>query len=878
MIAVLSLMGTAFATPGMVTNARTGLDYSSVSAAIAAASSGDVLRVDGVYDEHVVVDRNIVLDGHLAATSEITWEGAGNAILELNPGVSLGVVAVDLTSASRRAVGGLLGGNDVTLQALTISTVAASGNGGGLLLVDPTSVTITGVTFDHTAADAGGAVYVSNSSSFPMTITDTVFDHTDAGSGDGGALRLAYADLACVRCSFLGAAATNGGAIADSAGSAMTVVDSAFEGGSAVATGGAISLSSSSQLTVVRGSFCSNSATSGGAIGGAPSTVTVTASTFTNNSASFGSAISATGGSWTLANDDFLGHPGSAVLGQNLGTTLTLVNDLVADTLGTGVQGISSATITVRYSDFFGNSTDYSNVTANVGIYNEGPLLRYWVNDGDCSNDDLMPRWDSPLLDAGDPSPAFNDPDGSRSDIGAFGGPDADPAAHADNDNDGFTVVQDCGDDHASAHPGAPERCNLVDDDCDGVVDNDPINVDTFYQDCDGDGQGDIATATEGCFEPVGAPCAWVSYLRDGEDAWSDCDDDNELVFFGAQETCDPGDQNCDGDDDLGAYNAATFYVDADGDTWGDTPVRSCNVSPPPGSVTRDGDCNDNQSLIHPNAADPCGDGIDSDCNGADGDDATIRPWFPDTDGDGFGDPYALPQPDCSVTGPAGYTSLTLATDCDDTLDTVYPGAPEVCNLVDDDCDGTIDDVGGERTWYEDGDGDGYGDQRFPFVDDCAPEERWTEQGGDCDDLDADIHPGATETCNDVDDDCDGALDAEDGAVDAVTAWPDIDHDGFGGCPDGVPGCDPDPLCPDELDEDWADNDQDCNDGIAAINPAQEEIPNDDIDQDCDGIAQQDKVVEEDPGGCHCDSSDSPRGALALVGLLPLLVLRRRRG
>jgi hypothetical protein len=95
---------------------------------------------------------------------------------------------------------------------------------------------------------------------------------------------------------------------------------------------------------------------------------------------------------------------------------------------------------------------------------------------------------------------------------------------------------------------------------------------------------------------------------------------------------------------------------------------------------------------------------------------------FEDADDDGF---------------PAGTGS---ADDCDDTNEAVYPGASEVCNNLDDDCDGSIDeDADDASTWYRDADGDTYGDAATTRVA-CSAAPGWVANDGDCDDEDATRH------------------------------------------------------------------------------------------------------------------------------------------
>ncbi len=117
----------------------------------------------------------------------------------------------------------------------------------------------------------------------------------------------------------------------------------------------------------------------------------------------------------------------------------------------------------------------------------------------------------------------------------------------------------------------------------------------------------------------------------------------------------------------------------------------------------------------------------------------------------------------------------TADVDCDETNAKVHPGAPDVCNGLDDDCDGSADpDTGDASTWYADRDDDGYGDPAATTTA-CAAPAGHVATAGDCDDGAASVHPGAVEVLDGRDDDCDGVVDedtvAGSHAVDIQPIW-----------------------------------------------------------------------------------------------------------
>ncbi len=283
-----------------------------------------------------------------------------------------------------------------------------------------------------------------------------------------------------------------------------------------------------------------------------------------------------------------------------------------------------------------------------------------------------------------------------------------------------------------------PSGYVLTSGDCNDM-NNQIIGPVTYYVDVDSDSYGDASTAQVLCQNPGSG------YVTVG----GDCNDNNAQINPAATEICDGIDNDCDGlvDDSL---TFVTYFPDADADGFGTGNGQSLCQNPGAGFVTIGGDCNDNNTQINPTATEIC-DGIDNDCDGLVDDSLTFVTYFPDTDGDGFGTGNG--QSLCQNPG-AGF--VTVGGDCNDNDDQINPSALEICDGIDNDCDGVADDSLTFVTYFTDADGDGFGTGNGQSL--CQnPGAGFVTLNGDCNDANAQINPNATETLNNgIDENCDG--------------------------------------------------------------------------------------------------------------------------
>jgi len=258
-----------------------------------------------------------------------------------------------------------------------------------------------------------------------------------------------------------------------------------------------------------------------------------------------------------------------------------------------------------------------------------------------------------------------------------------------------------------------------------------------YFYDADGDGFGDLNFPGAFCVQPP-------SFVTNS----NDCNDSNFSVNENASELCNNIDDDCDNLVDEG-FNLSNYFIDLDSDGFGNVNSNIIACFQPIGYVSNATDCNDDDFIINTSAPEICND-LDENCNGLVDDGLEFINYYVDFDLDGFGSSNTM-QNTCYQ--PAGFVANAL--DCNDVSFCVNAAAIEICNGLDDDCNGVADNGIVFATFYADADGDTYGDpatgQDFCLI----PTELFVDNGDDCDDTNATINPAATEVWeNGIDDDC----------------------------------------------------------------------------------------------------------------------------
>jgi hypothetical protein len=359
----------------------------------------------------------------------------------------------------------------------------------------------------------------------------------------------------------------------------------------------------------------------------------------------------------------------------------------------------------------------------------------------------------------------------------------------------------DCDDDGACADPckgGCSTSCDcrrcLCPEECDEY---------TSYRDADGDGFGTPVTTRNECYTPAG-------YVLNNRD----CNDANVNINPNAAEICDGIDNNCDGQIDKIRSSDGVFAAMTQACYTGPSGTNGVGICVGGIQTCTSGSWGTCVGQVLP-TTEIC-DGKDNDCDGPI-DEGVKTVYYLDSDGDGYGISTSIQR---ACAKPSGYS--TNALDCNDNNANIKPGAIELCDGLDNDCDGTIDRdnqgdllvqscysgspgtigvgicVGGEQTcasgtwgqcvgeiipqpeicdsidnncnnlvddglpsikYYKDYDGDGYGFYST-YIYNCSQPQGYSLNNLDCDDMDATMNPGAAERCGDKkDNDCDSFAD-----------------------------------------------------------------------------------------------------------------------
>jgi hypothetical protein len=339
----------------------------------------------------------------------------------------------------------------------------------------------------------------------------------------------------------------------------------------------------------------------------------------------------------------------------------------------------------------------------------------------------------------------------------------------------------DCDDGDAAVHPGAPEICDGIDNNCDGNVDEGFI-TNSYYADLDGDGFGNPASELQSCSTPAG-------YVTNN----TDCNDNNAAVHPGAIEICDGIDNNCnglvDGDEpgvtcstvlsvtgitlinaasDIALYpltngmviNVATLPTqNLSIEAFVTSDVRSIRMVLT-GSKTKTQIENNAPLALYGNTG--------ADYNGSNFGlgtyTITITPYSAKNLGGTQGTPKTLTFQIVAGLVDSDGDGYFNDVDCNDNNAAVHPGAPEICDGIDNDCNGQIDEGLPTSTYYADLDGDGYGNPSSA-TQLCSPRAGYVTNNTDCNDNNAAVHPGAVEICDGIDNNCNGLIDGNEAGV-----------------------------------------------------------------------------------------------------------------
>ena len=705
-------------------------------------------------------------------------------------------------------VGGAIYTNDSTLHLRGSRLEDNSARKGGAIhalggsaagLIDIASTQFLGNRADRDGGGTGGAIDIYNpSTAWPLHIQGSTF-FENVALGSGGALATQQVQLTAAWSSFEQNQGKNGGAWYDE-GPSTEQHHNLYCENIALSGFGGVGYLDGNSTVVLHHNLATGNVASGGA---GVFYIRDSGDVFVGNHHFIANSASQAGnsGSAVIFKDSYGSAPNNLFQGGVGSEGMT--------SLGTGyVLGGPQVLWHAPYPNSF--TVPARSMNGSITLTVDPQPKGLWES-GKCTRD-LFSEENNTVYGAG----VAPDSSGERWPVGAFhdtifGNSDV------DLDEDGHGSQVDCDDWNPEIYPSAPElACDGVDQDCEDPCTTGGLTcapgelrdgATPWYRDLDQDGTGDNATEVLSCDHPAALPGT-----LDPADQWY---------------VTTAGDCN---DNDADVTTEALYWPDADGDGAGGATdlngqalggVLSC--SPPDGFVANNLDCADDDADVNPDAAEIC-DGIDNNCSGAidldpvSGGSALI----PDADGDGYGEYNAQELQGCA--GVSGFTAASNTGDCDDSDATRNPGVEEVCDDVDQNCNGIIDaDEAVDRlTYYVDDDGDDYGvttsaQQR------CTALPNLVQLDGDCDDSSNTIFPGAVESCNGKNDDCDDETDEE--AVNGFLAHADSDGDSYG-APEGTLVC--------AYTNAFISDSSDCDDTDDRVHPGTSEICNG-VDDNCSG-------------------------------------------